>query len=625
MTIGIYGGSAAFISFLEALAPVRVFRTPRTAVSAATAGELGALFLLPRYQKKERAIPTAALDSLSMQEALSRLRAEGFPVFIENYEAFTYTLYDIVGISLRRFSYPMTQKYVVDEENGALLQVRCDRYYTGESNLLSVTGRGARTLFSVSDGIGTHRMLAECGERTPVAVQNDCFLFFGFSYTDYDGRFRLPYTRFRASFSKIFSEFLSLPAEKVGAAFDAAFGKSRIGTAYPMDKVFTETERTAAVRELIERAIGWHLRSGIMEKADGSRGIFEMLDSDSLSIARNMRGDSCLQTAGFFATAGQALGRGELVAIAERMADYFLFERGGQYKEGKNEGYFHWFSSFYGVENRVKNYYPSDSARGGVSLLRLYEVTGKERYLTAAKALGEGFLRVHNGSPDGIYHGIEFYERPVAFLAALYKVTGDRRYLDQVHITATHYMADAANFRSVAAHSKMFSLARQLGLLVFAAEVDKETDYAPVINDLLSFFCEIQHKVGGISSVGAYIPKDIKTDMEFAIGFGGEEDAIADNLYCTASILQMLRVLRRIRLAGVNHEKVEGFYRNLVDFCLRTQIVSDDPKLDGAYMRAFDMENGEYYGCHKDVDWGPYCVMSGWVMGDLPQGLLDEL
>jgi hypothetical protein len=41
-------------------------------------------------------------------------------------------------------------------------------------------------------------------------------------------------------------------------------------------------------------------------------------------------------------------------------------------------------------------------------------------------------------------------------------------------------------------------------------------------------------------------------------------------------------------------------------------------------MRAYDMENGEYYGVNKDLGWGPYCIMGGWVMGFFPLLLLAD-
>jgi hypothetical protein len=41
-------------------------------------------------------------------------------------------------------------------------------------------------------------------------------------------------------------------------------------------------------------------------------------------------------------------------------------------------------------------------------------------------------------------------------------------------------------------------------------------------------------------------------------------------------------------------------------------------------MRAYDMDGGEYFGVNKDLSWGPYCIMGGWVMGLIPLLLLTE-
>ena len=40
-------------------------------------------------------------------------------------------------------------------------------------------------------------------------------------------------------------------------------------------------------------------------------------------------------------------------------------------------------------------------------------------------------------------------------------------------------------------------------------------------------------------------------------------------------------------------------------------------------MRAFDTAAGEWYGLNKDMDWGAYCIMGGWVMGYVPQALME--
>ena len=54
-------------------------------------------------------------------------------------------------------------------------------------------------------------------------------------------------------------------------------------------------------------------------------------------------------------------------------------------------------------------------------------------------------------------------------------------------------------------------------------------------------------------------------------------------------------------------------------------IRSTDERFDGAWMRAFDMDTMEYYGCDKDFAWGPYCILTGWVTGAVPLVFLDLL
>ena len=51
---------------------------------------------------------------------------------------------------------------------------------------------------------------------------------------------------------------------------------------------------------------------------------------------------------------------------------------------------------------------------------------------------------------------------------------------------------------------------------------------------------------------------------------------------------------------GIDFANAAKLYSGLRGFLLRTQIASDDPKFDGAWMRAYDMDIDEYYGFDKD-------------------------
>ena len=86
----------------------------------------------------------------------------------------------------------------------------------------------------------------------------------------------------------------------------------------------------------------------------------------------------------------------------------------------------------------------------------------------------------------------------------------------------------------------------------------------------------------------------------------------------------MLTKLPAHRRHAVNMDKVNAMYQKIRCFLLRIQIASPFAKLDGGWMRAYDMQLDEYYGLDLDMDWGAYCIMCGWVMAFIPLVFLYE-
>ena len=62
-------------------------------------------------------------------------------------------------------------------------------------------------------------------------------------------------------------------------------------------------------------------------------------------------------------------------------------------------------------------------------------------------------------------------------------------------------------------------------------------------------------------------------------------------------------------------------WRGIATFMVRAQVHSADPKLDGVWTRAMDMNRMEPYGVPHDVGWAPCCVESGWTVGEILTGL----
>ncbi|MBR5880499.1 MAG: hypothetical protein IKZ16_02330, partial [Clostridia bacterium] len=68
-------------------------------------------------------------------------------------------------------------------------------------------------------------------------------------------------------------------------------------------------------------------------------------------------------------------------------------------------------------------------------------------------------------------------------------------------------------------------------------------------------------------------------------------------------------------------EKFHALWCEIASFLLSCQIHSEDPLLDGAWTRAFDIKHWESHGVPHDVGWAPCCVETGWTMGEILMGL----
>lgn len=112
--------------------------------------------------------------------------------------------------------------------------------------------------------------------------------------------------------------------------------------------------------------------------------------------------------------------------------------------------------------------------------------------------------------------------------------------------------------------------------------------------------------------MGLIIAENTYSHEEFSVSMGKERDKIVDMLYCTNNLLGCFTLISGMTNAGtVQTDVAEKMRKALIDFLLSTQIIENDNRLFGGWMRAYDMENGEYYGVNKDLGRGPYCIMSG--------------
>lgn len=639
MKISVLGGKNQFSEFLEKIPGHTVSRYQSLRLLLSDAEKLGAdaIFILPDYESGALCLPEffeEEMERLCKMISDTRVR-----IYIENYPSYDYRDLFVFGLQARgglnsvgRFSLTLTEKY--GKELGFdILQKKGGFYFRASKHSRAV----ADVICEIKNCIGVHKKIRESEECESMALMKNgeriwCAMA---DFTNIRDREIFSYKNWCAFYARVFSEILDTDAGLIKAAFEKTYAKIEI-TAEKIQK-----DRLRSLEDAVRRALSWHENSGIMLDS-GRGGVYEMVRSFDLGIAKNKRGDSAMFTAALFAAAGEYFGEERYKAIARGITHHILEEKKLQIKDGENRGLFLWFSGI--AELGSRTVYVSDTSRVGNSVIALYKLTGNSDLRESALSLADALLRWFDGNAllpicnfdcdlddlttiqkEERCAAPEFYDAPMIFLKNAYSITGNTRYRDQILKTADALASLYPDYRTVTSHSDNFTYSRLLG--VFAvAESFESGSWTPVIDKILSYFEKLQHKTGGFIDGRAYYDEEsLSRDIEFAVGFGQKDAAVADIVYCQNTLLYSLNILNSCASKNFDRARCKAMLDGLTDFLLRTQIDSPDKRLDGAWMRAFDMDNMEYYGCDKDFAWGPYCILTGWVTGAIPLVFLDVL
>lgn len=637
MKILTVGGDKKFLRLLNKISNglTVLFDTVSEALERARTDMVDTIFLLPKYNRGEYFIPEFSDSDLS---GISALIAEGnTKLYIENYPSYDYRDCYIFGLqargpvgSVNKNSLCLSGRYR-DALGFEILQKRGGFCFPNAPH----THERHEVLIEIKNCLGVHSVVKEDGVRHGVALMKsgDKVFCAMADLTRLSDNEIFPYKSWRELYALLLSELMGVSECAIREAFNEVYEKPCLA------KESRDEDPREALQHAVIAALQWHIDSGVMIDG-GRRGVYEMIRSFDLGIAKNVRGDSSLFTAALFMAAGKYFDCADHIKTAEKIVDNILNERDLQITEGENRGLFKWFADNSGLG--PKSVYVSDTTRVGNSLLALYRLSRNEDYLRRIVMLGDALLRWFGGdallpvcslnyetedltSIQGKKRRLsaEFYDAPLIFLGNLYDVTGDERYLSQVLKTAECLASAYPNYDTITSHSDNFTYGRLLGALAVAQRYQSGV-WTPVINELLVYFKRLQHPSGGFFDGRAYVDKNsLASDVEFAVGIG-DDCHIADIVYCQNTLLYSLNILLS---AGSDFDRplAEQMYEGLEKFLLDTQIVSSDKRLSGAWMRAFDMDNMEYYGCDKDFAWGPYCILTGWVTGAIPLVFLDRL
>ncbi len=369
-------------------------------------------------------------------------------------------------------------------------------------------------------------------------------------------------------------------------------------------------ERKKKYREVLDRNIRWFLRSGVMPLPDGSQGVYNQrciawFDGGLLeSLPSPYRVDCNAKSALAFYLYGKLKGEEKYQEIAENLIEYMLPH---QITDPKRPSLGGWPWLYEGI-NTI--YFWDDNTRTTMCLLYLYKATGKEKFLIPALRTLELCRRVAH--PDGLITrtavepseldkiGCSAYRQFQQGIASdfdllrwfsAYAITGDEEYKRLAETCLRCW--------------KHTSTVRGLPIAYFYT---KDIISREIIVNYWRSYLEIPDvKRWGVYRVNA---------PDFALAFEGDcsittqpDDPLADQLYQTSFLL--LHAWWSYKATGES-VCLEAFHK-IGDFLARIQMESEDERIDGAWVRGWDLESWECFGAPYDPNYGPYSAYTGWM------------
>ncbi|MBQ7344374.1 MAG: hypothetical protein IJW53_06420 [Clostridia bacterium] len=426
------------------------------------------------------------------------------------------------------------------------------------------------------------------------------------------------------------------PSEKwralIGAIVEFLAGE-RVELSFPAPIV---THDKNATRECaVQRGIEWIKRSGLLK--DGGRlGINEGY-SNGISAKNgehklrvNVRADCNGEIGGALLFDEMINGNTSSGEIARELFDFNF--RWMQVKDGEHRGMMRW------CELAWCDCYQDDVARAILPLLLVRHINGDTPYLDeicealdylllatcedgirppctvkSEKAPDEGVNKAAGSYPPCAHFNAYYH----ACLLLAYRATGKKEYLDYgVKGLETIMNAYPNTRRETSESEEMARLILPLAVLYGVTKNEEHLEWlSRVADDLESH----RHPSGGYrewdTGYTAACSRNHKGECALLAENG---DPVADLLYTN----NWLPLGFAYAYMVTGEERFLERWESVSDFLATAQMRSDIPHLDGAWARAFDLERRENYGMPHDAGWGPYCIESGWTIGEILMGLM---
>lgn len=393
----------------------------------------------------------------------------------------------------------------------------------------------------------------------------------------------------------------------------------------------TVEPRLERYRRMVDSGIEWFNRSGMFfGESDGSAGVAEGFSNDlgpdgAHEVRPVHRGDGYVQVAHAFRQYGELTGESKHAAVAENLLRmvrdrmqltdqnllYGSFEPRGARTDltGTNNLFADdngWISLFSLLSGQTQS-----GLRGVESLLRTANAElglQADPWRTPSTIMVEGWDEISRTPiTDGLDLSSHWQSSALSAYLVAYGVTGETRYLE-VATRGLDHMA-AAFPRTRLETSRTCEAIRFVLPLAGGYFYTGKQDYLDTLRAIATYLRSKQDLNGGfVEWDGKCPPSNEAYGVDEAAIFAANGDRITDQLYATGFAALSLPVAHRVTGDPLFGELGTG----VLDYLARIQLDEGDPRLDGTWMRAFDLDTWEYFGSNADVGWGPYCVETGW-------------
>ena len=386
-------------------------------------------------------------------------------------------------------------------------------------------------------------------------------------------------------------------------------------------------------QQAIDNGIRW-LEQFLIDSGRG--GIREGLRHNILPDGRQLtadtvRNDCCGEAAGAFAMYGYLTGDGKYSAIAENlrqlMQDSFII------REEPFCGMMRWSAEAWDV------CYPDDAARsvipGLISALRMHDdrytddicscldfllgVTCRDglpmwrydKWRYSAESLAE-IKHMEHGTPSAHYSAYQ-----LAALLLGYLKCGKKEYLETARKGLETLMGLYPELRREQSETQeMCRLILPLAVLYEATGEEKHREYLYRVTADLE---KHRHPFGGYrewdTGYKAMCSRESRGECSLLSENG---DPVTDSLYS----MNWLPVGFACAYHATGDSCFYDLWKNVVAFYMKTQMHSENPVLNGAWCRAFDMDLEEAYGCPHDIGWAANCCETGWTEAEILMGMM---